>query len=49
MRISKMSKSYFPIRVVYTKTNEEVIVIHPNDLRNGEAFKVLECNAHVNM
>ena len=37
-----MKDSYFPIKIIYIDTNEIVIVNHPNDLRNGKAFKVIE-------
>lgn len=34
--------SYFLIRIKYSDTGETVVVNHPNDLRNGKGFYVLE-------
>lgn len=42
-RVEK-KEGYFPIRVLYTETQERAVVDHPSDLRNNASFKVLETN-----
>jgi hypothetical protein len=39
---SKRDKSYFPLLIQYNVTKEEVVVKTPEDIRNGEAFVVLQ-------
>ena len=40
-------KGYFPIKVQYNDRSLPEVVDHPNDIRNGVAFRVLECNVSV--
>ena len=37
-------KRYFPITVLYTDTGERAICYTPEDIKNGESFKVIETN-----
>jgi len=39
--------SYFPLKIVYTETNETVVVQSPSDIISGKTFKVVECNTKV--
>jgi len=33
---------YFPIVIEYQDTGEKVIIKHPDEIKSGRAFKVLE-------
>lgn len=35
---------YFPLKILYTETNEIAVVHSPDDIISGKGFKVLECN-----
>lgn len=39
-----MKGSYFPILVKYAGDSTTTVVDHPNDIRSGVVFKVIQCN-----
>lgn len=36
--------NYFPLLIVYTETQEQVIVNTPEEIRSGVTFRVLKTN-----
>lgn len=40
--VSNLDSSWFPIRVIYRDTNEEVLVKTPSEVRKGVSFIVTE-------
>ena len=43
-----MQDSYFPILVLYTESNEKIVVSDPKYLRDGTRFRVLSTNYPTN-
>lgn len=44
----RINSSYFPLKIEYTDTREQVIVKSPENIQYGREFRVLKTKAKVN-